>query len=158
MRPRFPSVTISSEASYFDDDVRRIFHEFDRRLGAEPLAGESAPAIDVYERDESIEIVVDVPGVDAAALRVLAKGDTILIVGEKTVRRPRAESSFHLVERDVGRFVRTVRVTRACDIRMARARLAHGELHLSLPKIAERRGRAIEIRIDEPTAQTSSTS
>jgi HSP20 family protein len=152
MRSRFPTVTLSSEASHFGDDVRRIFHELDRRSGTEPLAGESSPAIDVYERDDSIEIVVDVPGVDAAALRVLARGDTVLIVGEKTVRRPRAESSFHLVERDVGRFARTVRVTRACDIRMAKARLAHGELHLSLPKIAERRGRAIEIRIDDSSS------
>ena len=31
----------------------------------------------------------------------------------------------------------------------ARARFANGELHVSVPKIAERRGRAVEIAIEE---------
>ena len=131
------------------EEVRRIFNELGRRFDAEPLAGECSPAIDVYERDDSIEIVVDVPGVDASALRVLAKGDLILIVGEKSITRPRAELSFHLVERDFGRFARTVRLTRACDTRLARALLVDGELHLSLPKVAERRGRVVPIPINQ---------
>jgi HSP20 family protein len=149
MRQRFPAVSITSETTDFAEDVRRIFYELGRRVDAEPLAGECSPAIDVYERDDSIEIVVDVPGVDPSALRILAKGDLLLIVGEKSVQRPRTELSFHLVERDFGRFARTVRITGACDTSLAKARLVNGELHLSLPKIAERRGRAIPIRIDE---------
>jgi HSP20 family protein len=151
MRQRFPAVSITSETTDFAEDVRRIYYELGRRVGAEPLAGECSPAIDVYERDESIEIVVDVPGVDPSAVRILAKGDLLLIVGEKNVQRPRTEVSFHLVERDFGRFARTVRTTRACDTSRAQARLVNGELHLSLPKIAERRGRAIPIRIDDST-------
>ena len=130
-----------------------MFSELGHRVGAEPLAGECSPAIDVYERDESIEIVVDVPGVDSSAVRILAKGDLLLIVGEKSVERPRTELSFHLVERDFGRFARTVRTTRACDTSRAQARLVNGELHVSLPKIAERRGRAIPIRIDDATTK-----
>jgi len=101
----------------------------------------------MYERDEAIEIVVDLPGVDAAAVRVVAKGDTVLIVGEKTARRPRPESSFHLVERDFGRFARAVRLGHSCDTARARAHFADGELHITLPKIAERRDRVIPIAI-----------
>ena len=74
------------------------------QLGSESLAGECSPAIDVYETDDSLEIAVDLPGVDAAAIRVLSKGDGILIAGEKAARRGRGESSFHLVERGYGRF------------------------------------------------------
>jgi len=153
MRQRFPTVPLSSETTDFVEDVRRIFYELGRRVGAEPLAGECSPAIDVYERDDSIEIVVDVPGVDPSALRILAKGDLLLIVGEKSVHRPRTELSFHLVERDFGRFARTVRIARACDTSLARAQLVNGELHLSLPKITERRGRAIPIRIDDSSTK-----
>jgi HSP20 family protein len=153
MRHRFPAVSISSETTDVAEDVRRIFYELGRPVGAESLAGECSPAIDVYERDESIEIVVDVPGVDPSALRVVARGDLLLIVGEKSVQRPRTELSFHLVERDFGRFARTVRITRACDTSRAQARLVNGELHVSLPKIAERRGGAIPIRIDETTSK-----
>ena len=105
------------------------------------------PTIDVYELDDSIDILVDLPGVEASAIRVFAKGDTVLIVGAKTVRRPQSKSSFHLVERDFGRFARTVRIARACDTRRARAHLANGELSISIPKIQERRGQAIPISV-----------
>ena len=69
--------------------------------------------------------------------------------GEKTARRARTESTFHLVERGYGRFARVVRLARACDTSRARATLADGELHISLPKIAERRGKAITIKMGD---------
>jgi HSP20 family protein len=147
MRPRFHSVTLPSEVAEFADELRRLFLELGRSLTDESLSGECAPALDVYENDDSIEIVVDLPGVAASAIRVAVKGDTVLIVGEKAGRRPHSESSFHLVERGFGRFARTVRLGRACDMTNIRARLADGELHVSLPKITDRRGRTIPIAI-----------
>jgi HSP20 family protein len=92
-------------------------------------------------------VAVDLPGVDSAAVRVLMKGDALLIAGEKTPRRGRVESSFHLVERGFGRFARSVRLGRACDPANARARLVDGELRISIPKMAERRGRTIKIEV-----------
>ena len=62
-------------------------------------------------------------------------------------RRARRESSFHLVERGYGRFARGVRLGRACDTSKARATLANGALRVSIPKIADRRNRAIPIAI-----------
>src|SRR6185295_4928711 len=138
MHPRYPSV-LPAEVSDFADEVRQVFLEIGRAFGPSAHAGQCSPAIDVYERETGVEIVVDLPGVDPQSLRVIAKSATILIVGEKAARRPRAEASFHLVERDFGRFARAVRVGHACDTSRARARLADGELHIFLPKIAERR-------------------
>jgi HSP20 family protein len=94
-----------------------------------------------------LEIVVDLPGVRRDAVRILAKKDAILIAGDKAPRRARGESSFHLVERGYGRFARVVRLTRACDTARARATLTDGELRVSLPKIADRRGQSIPITI-----------
>jgi len=111
------------------------------------IASECLPAVDVYETDETIEVVVDLPGVDPAAVRIVAKGDSLLVAGDKSPRRARGESSFHLVERGYGRFARVVRLGRACDTARARARLVGGELQISLPKIADRRGRPLTIAI-----------
>jgi len=146
MRPRLLA-TLPSEVADFGDEIRRVFIEIGRTFGADSLAGQCSPAIDVYERDDSMEIVADLPGVDPAAVRVIAKSDAILIVGEKSARRPRPASSFHLLERDFGRFARAVRLGDPCDTANARARFANGELHVSVPKIAERRGRSVEIAI-----------
>lgn len=147
MRPRIHAIAIPSEIGDFTEEVRRVFLELGRAFGSESLAGECVPPIDVYETDDTLEIAVDLPGVDAAAIRVIGKGDSLLIAGEKVARRARVESSFHLVERGYGRFARVVRLLRACDTAAARATLTAGELRVSVPKIGDRRGRAIAIQI-----------
>ena len=147
MRPRIHAISIPSEVGDFSDEVRLVFLELGREFGSAALAGECVPPIDVYETDDTLEIAVDLPGVDPAAVRVLGKGDSILIAGEKGARRARGESSFHLVERGYGRFARVVRLGRPCDTARARASIAHGELRISIPKIDDRRGRAIRIAI-----------
>jgi HSP20 family protein len=143
MRSRI--IPLPSEIGDFADEVRRVFLELGRVFGPESLAGECSPPVDVYETDDAIEIVVDLAGVDASAVRLRSKGDAVLIAGEKPPRRVRSESTFHLVERGYGRFARVVRVQRPCDTSRARAVLADGELRVSLPKIAERRGHAVHI-------------
>jgi len=151
MRPRIHAIAIPSETGEFADEVRRVFVELGRVFGAESLAGECAPAIDVYETDDTVEIAVDLPGVSASAIRIIAKGDAVLVAGDKAPRRARGESSFHLVERGYGRFARVVRLARACDTSRARAALTEGELRVSIPKIADRRGRPIPIAIGSRT-------
>jgi HSP20 family protein len=146
MRSRLHAVVLPSEPGEFTDDVRRIFFELGRTSG-EMLTGECSPALDVYETDETIEITMDLPGVARDAVRVVGKGQAILIAGEKAPRRSRGDSSFHLVERGYGRFARAVRLTTACDTSRARATITDGELRVSLPKIIDRRSRVIPIPI-----------
>ena len=148
MRPRLHALAIPSELGDFSDEVRRVYHELGRAFGSESLAGECAPALDVYETDDTLEITVDLPGVDASAIRVIAKGDGVLVAGEKSARRTRGESSFHLVERGYGRFARVIRLGRACDTAQAKATLTGGELRVSIPKISDRRGRSVPIAVN----------
>jgi HSP20 family protein len=148
MRPRIHTLAMSSELGEFSDEVRRVYIELGRAFGSESLAGECSPALDVYETDDALEITIDLPGVNASAIRVLAKGDSVLIAGEKSARRTRGESSFHLVERGYGRFARVVRLGRACDTAHARATLVDGELRISIPKISDRRGRSVAITVN----------
>lgn len=133
------------------DDVRRLFDDLSRRRPdrRHMVAGECMPGVDVFETEKAIEIVLDLPGVAADCIRVLFKAGVVLIVGEK--ERPdfskRAPASFHLVERDFGRFARAVRVNVAIDAAQAAARLQHGELRIVLPRIKERRGAGVLVPI-----------
>jgi HSP20 family protein len=147
MRPRIHAIAVPSELGEFTEELRRIFHELGRTTGHESMAGECSPAVDLFETDDSVEVVADLPGVDRSAIQVLSKGDWILIAGEKPARRAVGESSFHLVERGYGRFARAVRVTCACDMARAAATLVAGELRVSLPKLEDRRGQALRIAI-----------
>lgn len=131
------------------EDVRRLFAELDADRTDGPVSGECAPTIDVVETDERVEITMDLPGVAAAALRVLIKAGVVVVAGEKI--RPAADlrgiTGFHLVERDFGRFARAVRLESACDASHAVATLGHGELRIVVPKVVERRGRAIVVPV-----------
>lgn len=147
MRSRIHSVVLPSEVGDFAEEVRHVFLELGRTFGLESLAGECTPSLDVYETDHSIEIAVDLPGVDSNAVRVIINRGTVLIVGEKPARRAQGDSSFHLVERGFGRFARSVRLACACDASQALALLTDGELRISVPKIAERRGRSIQVPV-----------
>jgi HSP20 family protein len=148
MRSRIQAIVLPSEAGEFTDEVRRIFVELGRTSG-EALTGECSPAVDVYETDSAVEIRMDLPDVDLDVVRVIAKGQTVLIAGEKAPRRGRGDSSFHLVERGYGRFARVIRLTSACDTGKARATLLNGELRVTLPRIAEQRGRTLRIPVKD---------
>ena len=147
MRSRYQAIAIPSELGDFADEVRAVFFELGRMFGSESLVGECSPPLDVHETDDTLEITVDLPGVDTSAIRVLAKADSILVAGEKAARRVRGETSFHLVERGYGRFARVVRLARPCDTSKSQASLIEGELRISIPKIGDRRGRAVPIAI-----------
>ena len=114
------------------------------------VSGECMPLLDVFETDRTIEIVLDVPGVTADSIRIMIKSGVVLVVGEKERADPshKTPASFHLVERDFGRFARAIRVHAAIDASKARARLKDGELRIILPKIQERRGREVIVRVE----------
>ncbi len=140
------------EPAGLTEDVHRLLEDLARRRPNQRqlVAGECMPVVDVFETDRSVEIVLDLPGVSADAIRILFKAGVLLIVGEK--ERPdisrRGPASFHLVERDFGRFARAVRISAAIDGSQARARMVNGELRIVLPRIAERRGAGVMVPID----------
>lgn len=150
--PRFSFIP-ASDVPDVTDDVRRLFDELTDTLPPDRvLSGECRPQVDVLETDRHIEVTVDVPGVPAAALRIAFSGDVLIVVGEKPAPRTAAALAYHLVEREFGRFVRTIRLTGAFDVGSSRARVANGALSIVLPKIADRRGRARAIPIDDGTS------
>lgn len=154
MQPRIQAVVLSAEPAEFREDVRRMFQELDRTVGDDALTGECVPALDVLETDGAVEVAMDLPGVNPAAVRIAAKGQTILVVGLKAPRRTRSESTFHLVERGYGRFARAIRLSSPCDTNRARAVITNGELRITIPRLQERRGRTIRIPISGDASAT----
>jgi HSP20 family protein len=137
------------ESHELAEDVRTLFDELANSLRHEQRAysGECHPVLDVFETDDAVEIIMDVSGVDAEAIRILFRNGVILIAGEKAPAPTSPTQSFHLVEREFGRFARAVRIAGAFDVGRATATLRDGELSVAVPKMSERRGRAHRIAI-----------
>lgn len=145
---QFPFIP-STEARELGDDVRELFEDLAASLPREQRAysGECHPTLDVLETDEAVEVLVDVSGIPAAALRIVFRAGVLLIAGEKAPPRTSEDSTFHLVEREFGRFARAVRLSGAFDVGAARAVVDEGELTIVLPKLIERRDQPHRIAI-----------
>lgn len=131
------------------DDARRLLDELDRDVpGAALSSGECRPTLDIIETTEASEVIVDVAGIPAAALRVAIRKDTVLVVGAKLAQPLPPDVRFHLAERSYGRFARAVRVAGAFDAKRAKAVVANGLLRVVLPRIDDRRGHLIHIEVE----------
>lgn len=124
------------EAADLADEVRRLFEDLQQAHDAAP-GGLYAPPMDVVEREESLEVVMDLAGVASEDVRVLFKNNTLVIAGCKwpAAGSPAPGTAFHLVERNFGRFARALRVTTTLDLARARATMSEGELRVVLPKL-----------------------
>jgi HSP20 family protein len=144
-------ILLSSEVRELSDEVGRLFEELDRTLGSSRRtpAGYCTPVLDVQETVDALEVVVDLPGVTPAAVRVLIKNAVLVVAGEKPWPYPagRGDATFHLVERSFGRFARAVKLEGAVDAGRARAVLSGGELRVSVPRLDERRGKDIHVPV-----------
>jgi HSP20 family protein len=144
----------SGESRELTEDIRELFADLAASLQHDQRAysGECHPTLDVLETGEAIEVVVDVSGVPADALRVLFRDGVLIVAGEKAPVPVTEDQTFHLVEREFGRFARAVRLTGAFDVQQGRATVRDGELTVVLPKLTDRRGRGHRIAVTAPTA------
>ena len=139
----------SGESRELSEDIRELFEDLATSLHDEQRAysGECHPTLDVVETDEAVEVIVDVSGVRPEAVRVLFRTGVLIIAGEKAPSVPAEDQTFHLVEREFGRFARAVRLAGAFDIQQARADIRNGELTIVLPKLLDRRGQGHRIPV-----------
>jgi HSP20 family protein len=131
-----------------DDELRSLFDQLDDGHGAGRGAAECTPPLDVVETSDGVVMMMDIAGVTPDSVRVLFVRNTLVIIGHK---RPAAcedrQATFHLAERAFGRFARGVRLAGAFDAGGADATLNAGELRVRLPRIQERRGGELRIRV-----------
>ena len=139
----------TGESRELVDDLRQVFADLAATLGPEQRAysGEYHPSLDVVETSTDVEIVIDLAGVPSDAVRVLFRGDVLIIAGEKAPPPTASDPNFHLLERGFGRFARAVRLSGAFEIGRAQAKLTAGELTIILPKRLDRRGNVQTIPI-----------
>lgn len=137
------------DAAELAQDARRLLSELDVQVaGAAGASGECRPPLDVVETSDAVEVVVDVPGMSADALRVSIHGNAVLVVGAKLGPSAAPTTRFHLAERAYGRFARVVRLAGAVDSSRAKAAVTAGQLRIVVPRIEDRRGRTIDVPVE----------
>ena len=106
-----------------------------------PVESVCQPLSDVVEVDDAVRVLLEIPGVPAASVQVRVLGNRIEVTGEKTPDFPPGETSFLCLERIFGKFQRAFEVRGSVNLEEVSARMANGILVITIPKVAERRGR-----------------
>ncbi|OIP35850.1 MAG: hypothetical protein AUK27_03445 [Deltaproteobacteria bacterium CG2_30_66_27] len=112
-----------------------------------PVESACQPPSDVVEVDDAVRVLLEIPGVPAASVQVRVLGNRIEVTGEKTPDFPAGETSFLCLERVFGKFQRAFEVRGSVNLGEVSARMANGILVVTIPKIAERRGRERRIPV-----------
>ncbi len=104
------------------------------------------PPIDLFETNDAVHVLADLPGVDAATFDLNVTGLTLTLRG--TVGQPLLGTggTVHRSERSVGAFERSVSLPVAVDSEAATADLKGGLLHVRLPKSTSVVGRKVPVR------------
>ena len=105
------------------------------------------PSLDVAETRDEVEIVVELPGVDADALEVTTTGNSLIITGDKKVESEREDRDMKIVERSFGTFTRTVPLAFPIDPRGVRAAFRNGPFTIAVHKPPEGVEKAHRIKI-----------
>jgi HSP20 family protein len=112
------------------------------------VAGTWAPLVDVCETTKAIDVRIELPGVNAAQIKLGLNGDKLRISGDKKKKAPRQRIlSHHCSERTYGHFDRVIPLRWSIDTSNARAELLNGVLLIHLPKLTDRRGSEFRIPI-----------
>jgi HSP20 family molecular chaperone IbpA len=118
---------------------------------AGPLAGLHAgiaPSVDIVEDGEKVRVLFELPGVDAADVKVTVRGRVVTVRGNKRGRtRPREGLRFFCMERYFGTFVKSVPLPRPVNTRQAKSRLSRGLLEVVLPRVPDLREKEVEIAV-----------
>ena len=102
------------------------------------------PATDIYETDEALVVVMEIPGVDKDDIDVHLENDVLRVEGRINSSKYEGLEPVY-TEYNVGHFARAFTLSRKIDQQKIGAQVADGVLTLTLPKSKEAQPRRIAI-------------
>jgi HSP20 family protein len=127
-------------------EMDRLLSGFAGNLGelAWPVTGRGRPAVNVWEAGDTLQVELELPGVQNDQIELSVVGDELSIKVERPDAEPQG-ATYHRRERGVGAFARVVRLPIEVDADRVQAELRHGVLTITLPKAESARPRKIQV-------------
>lgn len=143
-----------AEISRIQSEINRLFDNLLelRSSGAEVESGGAwLPSADVYETESALVVKFEVPGVALKDVSMTVEGNRLILRGEKRRAGGAApeRGRYHCLERGYGKFKRVVHIASPVNTREATASLREGVLEVTFPKVPNRRGGEVSIRVRE---------
>jgi HSP20 family protein len=118
-------------------EINRMFEDISRGFDAWPFAerfGTFIPSMNVADTETSVQVTIELPGMDEKDIDVALTRDSLTIRGEKREEKAENTKSYSLLERAYGSFSRTIPLPCEVDEDRANASFKKGVLTVILPK------------------------
>lgn len=127
-------------------EVDRVFDRFFGQGGAQGMTV-WAPAVDVRETNEELQVTAELPGLAPEDVNVTVENGVLTISGEKKqeVQEGKEDGNYYLYERHYGRFERSFSLPRTVNAEKVKARFDNGVLTIALPKAEAAKPRKVQI-------------
>ena len=103
------------------------------------------PYVDIFETDDEITLLADMPGVSADKLTIDVRENILTLTGEVAPFEGANEEDI-LIEYEIGKYHRQFNLSSVINQSKIDAKLNDGVLRLSLPKVEKVKPRKIEIK------------
>lgn len=105
------------------------------------------PAVDIYEKTDSVVVKAELPGVEKDQISVEVKDGILTLRGERKFERDVKEESYHRIERAYGSFLRSFSLPVSVDQDKVSARFKDGVLEVELPKKEKAKPKQIKVDV-----------
>jgi len=145
------------EFSTLQNQLNRVFQDFGR--GNEELltSGTFVPAVDIYEDQHSLNLKLEVPGIEQKDLDIQLENNTLTVRGERKFEEEEKEENFHRIERRYGSFARSFTLPNTVETDNVQAVYENGILKIKLAKRAEAKPKQIKVTVASGSATTAKT-
>jgi HSP20 family protein len=106
-----------------------------------------APALDVYQDNDNVIAVVELPGMRKEDIEIYLHDGTLIISGERKAEITNGQKA-ERTERFTGKFRRSVTLPTQVDANRVNASYKDGILTVTLPKAEEAKPKQIKVNVD----------
>ncbi|QAR33185.1 Hsp20/alpha crystallin family protein [Geovibrio thiophilus] len=129
------------------DRINKMFNDsFDKQNA--PSYGEWMPPVDIYETEDEIVVVSELPGIDENDMDIQVSEGVLTLKGEKKYPLDRESDNYYRLERAYGKFQRSFAVPNTIDMNSIKANLKDGVLKIALKKRAEIKPTVIKVETE----------
>jgi HSP20 family protein len=148
-RPRRRSTAVWSPFREIEEMERMMEENFGRPTMWRRLPEEEyvwAPSIEMYEKNNSYILRLEIPGVDPEDVDISLTGETLTVKGERKAPGDIQDEAYQVCEMCYGSFSRSITLPEPVDSANIKATFENGILDIRIPKAEESKPRQIKIQ------------
>jgi HSP20 family protein len=135
----------------FSNEFQRLFNT----LFDQSQTQRWVPAMDLVEHDDHFTLRADLPGLGEDAVNIEVRDNALTISGERKAEHEQRERGWYRLERQFGKFSRSLTLPEGVNPDAIKASFDHGVLEVTIPKPEERKPRRVSISVGSGNGKAS---